>query len=238
MDTLPAQASASKTKSSELGLSAALDMGVKIILPHTEKMALKTLLVMIVLGMSNWSCAGFPVYDYNLASLRQALAASVAEVSARSLSPYLLRAFGSSIKRVNVLDENNSSMDIEFSVRETTCRRDSGADPTTCDFQSGYYVPTASCRSTVWMSAEQVQDVWVLCRWSSSSESDSSEEMVFRGIMGSSKWRSGYPLDLVPDKPRREQFYERSHEIMRRVPPGDRRYPNQWHRARVNTGFE
>lgn len=109
---------------------------MKVILPHTEKMALKTLLVMIVLGMSNWSCAGrelsstqsggwqgrgswpvhltpgltvfrvlvcpgFPVYDYNLASLRQALAASVADVNARSLSPYLLRAFGSSVKRVS-----------------------------------------------------------------------------------------------------------------------------------------
>ncbi|EPQ11128.1 Secreted phosphoprotein 24 [Myotis brandtii] len=142
-------------------------------------MVLKTLLVMIVLGMSNWSCTGFPVYDYDLASLRQALGASVAEVNARSLSPYLFRAFRSSIKRVNILGENSSSLDIEFSVRETTCRRDSGEDPATCDFQSGYYVPAASCRSTVQMSAEQVQDVWVLCHWSSSSESDSSEEISF-----------------------------------------------------------
>ncbi|XP_005871780.1 PREDICTED: secreted phosphoprotein 24 [Myotis brandtii] len=212
---------------------------MKIILPSTEKMVLKTLLVMIVLGMSNWSCTGFPVYDYDLASLRQALGASVAEVNARSLSPYLFRAFRSSIKRVNILGENSSSLDIEFSVRETTCRRDSGEDPATCDFQSGYYVPAASCRSTVQMSAEQVQDVWVLCHWSSSSESDSSEEMVFGSILGSSRWRNSYLVDLIPDKPRREQFYERSHETMKRVfPSGYRRYPNQRHRARVNTGFE
>lgn len=46
-------------------------------------------------------CPGFPVYDYNLATLRQALDASVAEVNARSLSPYLFRAFRSSIKRVS-----------------------------------------------------------------------------------------------------------------------------------------
>nr|KAF6337525.1 secreted phosphoprotein 2 [Myotis myotis] len=171
---------------------------MKIILPSTEKMVLKTLLVMIVLGMSNWSCTGFPVYDYDLASLRQALGASVAEVNARALSPYLFRAFRSSIKR-----------------------------------------PAASCRSTVQMSAEQVQDVWVLCHWSSSSESDSSEEMVFGGILGSSKWRNSYLVDLIPDKPRREQFYERSHETMSRVfPSGYRRYPNQRHRARVNIGFE
>nr|KAF6354007.1 secreted phosphoprotein 2 [Pipistrellus kuhlii] len=200
-------------------------------------MALKTLLVMTVLGMSIWSCAGFPVYDYDLASLRQALDASVAEVNARSLSPYLFRAFRSSIKRVNVLGENNSSLDIQFSVRETTCRKDSGADPATCDFQPGYYVPAASCRSTVWMSAEQVQDVWVFCSWSSSSESDSSEEKIFRGILGSSKWRNSYLLDLVSDTPRREQFYERSHE-RRGFPLGGRGYQDQWRRARVNTGFE
>lgn len=42
--------------------------------------------------------------------------------------------------KVNILGENNSSLDIEFNVRETTCRKDSGADPATCDFQSGYYV--------------------------------------------------------------------------------------------------
>lgn len=37
--------------------------------------------------------------------------------------------------------------------------------------------PAAACRSTVRMSAKQVQDVWVRCGWSSSSESDSSEEV-------------------------------------------------------------
>lgn len=47
------------------------------------------------------ACPGFPVYDYDLSSLRQALGASVAEVNARSLSPYLFRAFRSSVKRVS-----------------------------------------------------------------------------------------------------------------------------------------
>lgn len=31
-------------------------------------------------------------------------------------------------------------MDLEFGIRETTCRRDSGEDPAGCDFQRGYYV--------------------------------------------------------------------------------------------------
>lgn len=31
-------------------------------------------------------------------------------------------------------------MDLEFSIRETTCRSSSGEDPATCDFQRGYYM--------------------------------------------------------------------------------------------------
>ncbi|XP_036925133.1 secreted phosphoprotein 24 [Sturnira hondurensis] len=203
-----------------------------------QKMVLE-ILAMFVLGMSNGTCAGFPVYDYDLPSLRQALNASVADVNSRSLSPYLFRAFRSSVKRVNMLAENSLSMDIEFSIRETTCRRGSGEDPTTCDFQRGYYVPAAACRSTVRMSAGQVQDVWVRCRWSSSSESDSSEELGFGFVLGSPRRRSSDLFDLVPDGPAREQFLGRSLEAMRRVfPPGNRRSPGLWHRARVNPGFE
>lgn len=46
-------------------------------------------------------CPGFPVYDYDPASLKEALSASVAKVNSQSLSPYLFRAFRSSIKRVS-----------------------------------------------------------------------------------------------------------------------------------------
>ncbi|KAF6116340.1 secreted phosphoprotein 2 [Phyllostomus discolor] len=196
------------------------------------------ILAVFVLGM-NRPCAAVPVYDYDLPSLRQALSASVADVNSRSVSPFLFRAFRGSVKRVNMLDEDSLSMDIEFSVRETTCRRGSGEDPATCDFQRGHYVPAAACRSTVRMSAGQVQDVWVRCRWSSSSESDSSEEMGFRFIMGSSRWRHSDLFDLAPGGPTGEQFFGRSLEAMRRVfPPGNRRSPGPWHRARVYSGFE
>ncbi|XP_036714809.1 secreted phosphoprotein 24 isoform X2 [Balaenoptera musculus] len=188
-----------------------------------EKMVMKVF-IMFVLGTNYWShyCAGFPVYDYDPSSLREAVSASVAKVNSQSLSPYLFRAFRSSIRRVNMLDEDSLTMDIEFGIRETTCRRGSREDPATCDFQRGYYAPAAVCRSTVRVSAEQVQDVWVRCHWSSSSESNSSEEMVWGDILGSSTSRNNYLL-----------------EIMRRgFPSGNRRNLNLWPRARVNTGFE
>ncbi|ELK14354.1 Secreted phosphoprotein 24 [Pteropus alecto] len=140
-----------------------------------EQVVLRMVLV-FVLGTHRWPCTAFPVYDYDLSSLREALNASVAKVNSQALSPYLFRAFRSSLRRVNVLDEDSLSMDLEFSIRETTCRSSSGEDPATCDFQRGYDMPAAVCRSTVRMSAQRVQDVWVYCRWSSSSESSSSEE--------------------------------------------------------------
>ncbi|XP_033280660.1 secreted phosphoprotein 24 [Orcinus orca] len=195
-----------------------------MILPRMEKMVMKVL-IMFVLGTNYWFhyCAGFPVYDYDPSSLREAVSASVAKVNSQSLSPYLFRAFRSSVRRVNILDEDSLTMDIELRIRETTCRRGSGEDPATCDFQRGYYVPAVACRSTVWVSAEQVQDVWVRCQWSSSSsESNSSEEMVLGDILGSSTSRNSYLLG-----------------IMRRgFPPGNRRGLNLWPRARINTGFE
>ncbi|KAL2775329.1 secreted phosphoprotein 24 precursor, partial [Daubentonia madagascariensis] len=209
-----------------------------IISPGMEKMVAK-ILVMFALGMNYWSCSGFPVYDYDPFSLREALSASVAKVNSQSLSPYLFRAFRSSLKRVEVLDETNLIMSLEFSIRETTCRKDSREDPSTCGFQRSYYVPTAVCRSTVQVSAEQVQDVRARCSWSSMSESDSSEEMIFGDMLGSPTWRNNYLFGLISDESRSGQFYDRSLEIMRRVfPPGNRRYPNHRQRARINSGLE
>ncbi|ELR51423.1 secreted phosphoprotein 24 [Bos mutus] len=202
-----------------------------------EKMAMK-MLVIFVLGMNHWTCTGFPVYDYDPASLKEALSASVAKVNSQSLSPYLFRAFRSSVKRVNALDEDSLTMDLEFRIQETTCRRESEADPATCDFQRGYQVPVAVCRSTVRMSAEQVQNVWVRCHWSSSSGSSSSEEMFFGDILGSSTSRNSYLLGLTPDRSRGEPLYEPSRERRRNFPLGNRRYSNPWPRARVNPGFE
>ncbi|XP_048200289.1 secreted phosphoprotein 24 [Perognathus longimembris pacificus] len=202
-----------------------------------EQWALK-MLVVLSIALDGWLCSGFPVYDYDPASLREALRASVAKVNAQSLSPYLLRAFRSSLKRVNVLDEDSLIMNLEFSVRETTCLRDSGDDPSACAFQRGYYLPTASCRSTVQLSAEQVQDVWAHCRWASTSESNSSEEMIFGDMARPYRWRN-YLLDHIPDETRSEQSYHRSLEIMRRgFLPGNRRYLNHRRRAGMNAGFE
>lgn len=63
--------------------------------------------------------------------------------------------------KVNVLDEDSLSMDIVFSIRETTCRRDSGEDPATCDFQRGYYVVSVVGKALTWRSAYLLPRPWV-----------------------------------------------------------------------------
>ena len=47
-----------------------------------------------------------------------------------------------------MLDEDSLTMDIEFGIRETTCRRGSREDPATCDFQRGYYAVRVGGKAT------------------------------------------------------------------------------------------
>ncbi|XP_005082282.1 secreted phosphoprotein 24 [Mesocricetus auratus] len=202
------------------------------------ELAMLQTLVLLALGMHCRWASGFPVYDFDPSSLQEALKASVAKVNSQSLSPYLFQAIRNSLKRVNVLDEDTLVMNLEFSVQETTCLRDS-SDTSSCTFQRGYYVPTAACRSTVQMSKGQVQDVWAHCRWASTSESNSSEEMFFGDMPRSYRRRNDYLLGFLSDAARDERFQERSLETVRRGhPPTHRRFQNLQHRARINSGFE
>ncbi|XP_054976520.1 secreted phosphoprotein 24 isoform X1 [Sorex araneus] len=192
--------------------------------------------LLLVLGVSG-GAAGFPVYDFDPASLRDALGASVAKVNAQALSPYLFRAVRSSLRRVSVQGEDSVTLELEFRLRETVCRGDSGAQPDTCDLQRGAH-EAAECRSTVRMSEEQVRGVWVRCHWASSSES-SSEERVFGDLLGSVRRRSHYQPGLFLDPSLSGHVPERSHEISRRrFPPGNGRFQNQWLRARMSGGSE
>lgn len=69
--------------------------------PCTKPVELSWLVCLLSLCPRVLACPGFPVYSYNQSSVKEALSASVAKVNAQSLSPYLFRAFRSSIKRVS-----------------------------------------------------------------------------------------------------------------------------------------
>ncbi|XP_020829073.1 secreted phosphoprotein 24 [Phascolarctos cinereus] len=192
-------------------------------------------LVIITLAMNIWSSSGFPVYDYDPAMMREALRASVEKVNSQSQSPNLFRAYKSSVKRVNFMNEHDLTMDIDFGIRETECVKESGNPPSACDFKRGYYVPTASCRSTVKISTEQVQNVWVHCHHAFPSSDSSSSEEIFGGRLGSYNWRSYYMRDTDSDDSRSELLYQRSLGIrdVEVFPPRSRRRQNDWNRYSV-----
>ncbi|NWW34721.1 SPP24 protein, partial [Panurus biarmicus] len=145
---------------------------------HTMK------ILIFLLTLSVFSCSGFPAYDYDLPVTEEALNASIARINSQSWSRNLYGVVRSRVMGVDMWDSDAYRLDLQFSVRETVCTKASGRDPFTCDFKTGPFVPTASCRSVVEVSGELIANITVRChRGTFSSESMSSEEMMHVPIM-------------------------------------------------------
>ncbi|XP_064289520.1 secreted phosphoprotein 24 [Passer domesticus] len=92
---------------------------------------------------------------------------------------------------VDTWDSDTYGLDLHFSIRETVCTKASGKDPSACDFKTGPFVPTASCRSVVEVSGGLIANLTVRCQRSTfSSESMSSEEMMHVPITTPDRWGS------------------------------------------------
>ncbi|NXM97006.1 SPP24 protein, partial [Sylvia borin] len=142
-----------------------------------EKHTMKILIFLLTL--SAFSCSGLPVYDYDLPISEEALNASIARINSQSWSRNLYGVVRSRVMGVDMWDGDAYGLDLWFSIRETVCPKASGRDPFTCDFKTGPFVPTASCRSVVEVSGELIANITVRCHRSTfSSESMSSEEMM------------------------------------------------------------
>ncbi|NXQ26108.1 SPP24 protein, partial [Alaudala cheleensis] len=136
-------------------------------------------ILIFLLTLSVFSCSGFPAYDYDLPVTEEALNASIAQINSQSWSRNLYGVVRSRVMGVDMWDRDTYRLDLQFSIRETVCTKASGRDPFTCDFKTGPFVPTASCRSVVEVSRELIANITVRChRGSFSSESMSSEEMM------------------------------------------------------------
>uniref|UniRef100_A0A8C3CYR0 Secreted phosphoprotein 24 n=1 Tax=Cairina moschata TaxID=8855 RepID=A0A8C3CYR0_CAIMO len=135
--------------------------------------------------------SGFPVYDYELPITEEALNASIARINSQSWGPNLYGIFRSHVRNVDMWNSNDYRLELQLSIRETVCTKASGRDPFTCDFKIGPFARTAFCRSVVEVSGELIGNVTVQChQGTSSSESMSSEEMMFMQIMNRGKWGS------------------------------------------------
>ncbi|KAM6129891.1 secreted phosphoprotein 24 [Pterocles gutturalis] len=164
--------------------------------------------LIFVLALSVFSCSGLPVYDYELPVTEDALNASIARVNARSWGTNLYGVVRSHVTRVDMWNSDTYRLELQFSIRETVCTKASGRDPFTCDFKMGPFVPTAFCRSVVEVSGELISNVMVQChRGASSSESMSSEEMMYMPITnpnrrGSSRREDVFAPEAFPSRGR------------------------------------
>ncbi|NXE97351.1 SPP24 protein, partial [Menura novaehollandiae] len=141
-------------------------------------------ILIFVLTLSVFSCSGFPAYDYELPVTEEALNASIARINSQSWGRNLYGVVRSRVTGVDMWDSDAYRLELHFSIRETVCTKSSGRDPFTCDFKTGPFVPTASCRSVVEVSGELISNITVRChRGTFSSESMSSEEMMHVPIM-------------------------------------------------------
>ncbi|NXN12545.1 SPP24 protein, partial [Indicator maculatus] len=135
-------------------------------------------ILIFFLTLSVFSCSGFPVYDYELPVTEEALNASIARINSQSWGTNLYGVVTSHVTRVDTWNSDDYRLELQFSIRETVCTKASGRDPSTCDFKTGLFVPTALCRSVVEVSGELILNISVQChRGTSSSESMSSEEV-------------------------------------------------------------
>ncbi|NXA94143.1 SPP24 protein, partial [Melanocharis versteri] len=142
-----------------------------------ERLTMKILI--FVLALSVFSCSGFPAYDYDLPVAKEALNASLARINSQSWGRNLYGIVRSRVMGMDMWDSDVYGLDLHFSIRETVCTKASGRDPSTCDFKTGPFVPTASCRSVVEVSGELIANITVRCHRSTfSSESMSSEEIM------------------------------------------------------------
>ncbi|KAM9287578.1 secreted phosphoprotein 24 [Morus bassanus] len=154
-------------------------------------------ILIFVLTVSIFSCSGFPVYDYELPVTEEALNASIARINSQSWGTNLYGVVRSHVTRVDMWNSNAYRLELQFSIRETVCTKASGRDPFTCDFKIGPFVPTAFCRSVVEVSDEVISNIIVQChRGTSSSESMSSEEMMYMPIMNPSRRGSSRREDV------------------------------------------
>ncbi|XP_037312956.1 secreted phosphoprotein 24 [Pungitius pungitius] len=139
--------------------------------------------VLLLALLQSLGCSGIPLHNPELESLAErGLAAALAEVNSVHATSHLYRVTRGSVTRVIPMGLNTVDLLMSFGIKETECAKAFGNDPRTCAFRPGFFVPSMSCSGRVRMSATSAQVVSLKCGHdSSSSSSESSEEMFSRG---------------------------------------------------------
>ncbi|XP_070786967.1 secreted phosphoprotein 24 [Enoplosus armatus] len=140
--------------------------------------------VLLLALLQSLGCSGIPLYSPELESMAdRGLGAALVEVNSAYAVSHLYRVTRGSISRIIPVGLNTVDLLMMFGIKETECVKASRQDPQTCAFRPGFFVPSFSCSGRVRVLPTSVQVVSLRCGHdrSSSSSSESSEEMFSRG---------------------------------------------------------
>ncbi|XP_040296156.1 secreted phosphoprotein 24 [Bufo bufo] len=141
-------------------------------------------------------CSGLPTYNAGSKqdAITSALDASIDQLNSQSWGRNLLKLSGTGVITIKPLfqdrDRRQSDLfeiSLRFTIRETTCNKNTATDPSECEFQEGPYTATP-CESKALVSKGKAIVLKAECNLSSSSESESSEEM-FKRTLNSRKYK-------------------------------------------------
>ncbi|XP_075140930.1 secreted phosphoprotein 24 [Leptodactylus fuscus] len=150
---------------------------------------MKLLHILLVVTFS--CCSGLPTFNPKSRQevITSALEASVDHLNSQSWGRYLLKLSRTGETRVKPLLQARNRKEagevyeasLRFTVRETTCNKNTGIDPSECEFQTGPYMQETLCESEVLISQGNPIVLEAHCKlgMTSSSESHSSEEGYF-----------------------------------------------------------
>ncbi|ELW48954.1 secreted phosphoprotein 24 [Tupaia chinensis] len=136
-----------------------------------EKMVM-IILIMFSLGINYRPCTGFPRYADPLVD--EAFNASVKEANARLQHPFIFRPYRSSLIDVSVPEDNSLKLIFVFGMQKTVCRKDSEADPFTCEFHGRGFQDRAHCASNTKVYEKRVTYLNIDCHLIPLTSSDFS----------------------------------------------------------------
>ncbi|XP_063789310.1 secreted phosphoprotein 24 isoform X2 [Pseudophryne corroboree] len=146
------------------------------------------MMLLCTLLMTCVCCSGLPIYDPRQVALISALDASLDQLNSQSLGRNLLRVSQTRVMTVVPSLQVGDTKDVgavfevtlQFSVRETTCSKNTAMNPGECEFRTETYMETP-CESQVLVSHGKSLVLKARCnlRNARSSESHRSEERGF-----------------------------------------------------------
>ncbi|XP_071975855.1 secreted phosphoprotein 24 [Engystomops pustulosus] len=149
------------------------------------------MLLSVLMLMAFSCCSGKPTYNPRSREdiVTTALDATIDQLNSQSWGKNLLRLSRTGEIKIKPLSQvrgrkdagDVSEVSLQFTVRETTCNKNTAIDLSECEFQAGQQMETP-CESRVLISQGKAMVLKAHCNlhMSSSSESHSSEEVSMR----------------------------------------------------------